>query len=158
MTCLVLGLILFLGGHSVSIVAPGWRDRAAARIGNAWRGIYSLVSLAGIALIVWGYGMARDNPVLLYASPTWTRYLTAILMLPVFPAFIAAYFPGRIKSALQHPMLVSVMFWSVAHLVTTGTLSNVVLFGSFLAWAVVDRISYGWYAAADPDGTPQEAQ
>lgn len=144
MTYLVLGLILFLGGHSISIVAPGWRDRAAARIGNAWRGIYSLVSFAGIALIVWGYGMARDNPVLLYTSPAWTRYLAAVLMLPVFPTFIAAYFPGRIKSALQHPMLVSVMFWSTAHLVATGTLSNVVLFGSFLAWAVVDRISYGW--------------
>ena len=144
MTYLVLGVILFLGVHSIAIVAPGWRDGVAARMGNAWRGIYSVVSIAGFGLIIWGYGMARQNPVLLYTSPAWTRYVAAVLMLPVFPMFLAAYFPGRIKSALQHPMLLSVIFWSVAHLVTTGTLSKVVLFGSFRVWAVTDRISYGW--------------
>jgi uncharacterized membrane protein len=144
MAYLVLGLIVFLGIHSISIVAPGWRDRAAARAGNTWRGIYSLASIVGFVLIIWGYGMARQNPVLLYTTPAWTRHVTAVLMLPVFPMFLAAYFPGRIQSALQHPMLLSVMFWSVAHLVTTGTLLKVVLFGSFLVWAVTDRISYGW--------------
>lgn len=144
MAYLVLGLILFLGVHSISIVAPGWRDRAAARMGNAWRGIYSLVSIAGFVLSIWGYGIARQNPVPLYTLPTWTRYMTAVLMLPVFPLWLAPYFPGRIKGALQHPMLLGVMLWSGAHLITTGTLSDVVLFGGSFAWAVADRISYRW--------------
>ena len=144
MTSLVLGLILFLGVHSIAIVAPGWRDSVAARLGNAWRGIYSLVSIAGFVLIIRGYGMARQDPLLLYTSPDWTRHIAALLMLPVFPMFLAAYFPGRIKSALRHPMLLSVIFWSVAHLITTGTLAKVVLFGSSLVWAVTDRISFGW--------------
>jgi uncharacterized membrane protein len=141
---LVLGLVLFLGVHSISIVAPVWRDRTAARLGNAWRGLYSLVTIAGLVAIIWGYGVARQNPVMLYSPPTWTRYVTAVLMLPVFPLFLAAYFPGRIKRALQHPMLVSVMLWALAHLIATGMLTNVVLFGGFLAWAVADRISYRW--------------
>jgi uncharacterized membrane protein len=141
---LVLGLVLFLGAHSISIVAPAWRDRTAGRLGNAWRGLYSLVTIAGLFVIIWGYGMARHNQVLLYAAPRWTQYVTAVLMLPVFPLFLAAYFPGRIKRALQHPMLVSVMLCAVAHLIATGTLADVTLFGGFLAWALVDRISYKW--------------
>jgi uncharacterized membrane protein len=142
MAYLVLGLALFLGVHSISIVAPAWRDRTAGRLGNAWRGLYSLVSIAGFVVIIWGYGIARQNPVLLYAPPAWTRYVTAVLMLPVFPLLLAAYFPGRIKAALQHPMLAAVMLWSLAHLIATGMSANVVLFGGFFAWAVADRISY----------------
>jgi uncharacterized membrane protein len=144
MVYLVLGLALFLGMHSISIVAPAWRDRTAARLGNAWRGLYSLVTIAGLVVIIWGYGIARQNPVMLYTPPAWTRYVAAVLMLPVFPLFLAAYFPGRIKGALKHPMLVSVMLWALAHLIATATLANVVLFGGFLVWAVVDRISYRW--------------
>ena len=85
-----------------------------------------------------------QNPVMLYAPPAWTQYVTAALMLPVFPLFLAAYFPGRIRGALQHPMLVSVMLWALAHLIATGMLANVVLFGGFFAWAVADRISFRW--------------
>ncbi len=144
MVYLVLGLILFLGVHSISIAAPAWRDRIAARLGNGWRGVYSLISIVGFVLIIWGYGIARQTPVLLYTSPMWTRYVTAILMLPVFPLLLATYFPGRIKGALRHPMLLGVMFWSVAHLIAIGTVADVVLFGAFLAWAVADRASYGW--------------
>jgi uncharacterized membrane protein len=144
MIYLLLGLVLFLGIHSISILAPAWRDRIAARLGNAWRGIYSLVSIVGFIVIIWGYGLARQKPVILYAPPTWTHYVTAVLMLPVFTLFLAAYFPGRIKGALQHPMLLSVMLWAVAHLISTGMLANVVLFGSFLAWAVADCISFRW--------------
>jgi len=144
MAYLVLGLVLFLGVHSISIVAPAWRDRTAERLGLAWRGLYSLVSIAGFIIIIWGYGIARQNPVLLYSPPAWTRYLNAVLMLPVFPLLLATYFPGRIKSALQHPMLLGVVLWSLAHLFVTGMLANVVLFGGFLAWAVADRISYRW--------------
>ena len=146
MVYLVLGLVLFLGMHSISIVAPAWRDRTAARWGNGWRGLYSLVTLAGLVLIIRGYGLARHNPVELYTTPAWAQYVTAVLMLPVFPLFLAAYFPGRIKGALKHPQLVSVMLWSVAHLIATGMLANVVLFGGFLAWAVADRLSYTWRA------------
>jgi uncharacterized membrane protein len=139
MIYLVLGLALFLGVHSISIVAPAWRDRTAARLGNAWRGLYSLITIAGVIVMVWGYGIARRNPVMLYAPPAWTHYVTAVLMLPVFTLFLAAYLPGRIKGALKHPML-----WAVAHLIGTGMLANVVLFGGFLAWAVADRISFRW--------------
>ena len=144
MIYLVLGLVLFLGMHSISIVAPAWRDRTAARLGNAWRGLYSLITIGGLIVTVWGYGIARRNPVVLYAPPAWTRYVTAVLMLPVFTLFLAAYFPGRLKGALKHPMLLSVMLWAVAHLIATGLLANVVLFGGFLAWAVADRISFRW--------------
>lgn len=146
MIYLVLGLVLFLGIHSMSIFAPAWRDRVAARLGNGWRGIYSLISIAGFIVIVWGYRIARHNPVVVYAPPTWTRYIAAVLMLPVFILFLAAYFPGRIKAALKHPMLFSVMLWAVAHLIATGLLANIVLFGSFLAWAIADRISFRWRA------------
>ena len=144
MIYLMLGLVIFLGVHSISIIAPAWRDRTAARLGNAWRGLYSLITIAGLIVIVWGYGIARRNPVMLYAPPAWTHYITAVLMLPVFTLFLAAYFPGRIKSAVKHPMLLSVMLWAVAHLIVTGLLANVVLFGGFLAWAVADRISFRW--------------
>ncbi|HTD73432.1 MAG TPA: NnrU family protein [Steroidobacteraceae bacterium] len=144
MIYLVLGLVLFLGIHSISIIAPAWRDRIAVRLGNAWRGMYSLISIAGFIVIVWGYGIARQHPVVLYAPPAWTHYITAVLMLPVFTLFLAAYLPGRIKAALKHPMLLSVMLWAVAHLISAGTLANVVLFGSFFAWAIADRISFRW--------------
>jgi uncharacterized membrane protein len=144
MMYLVLGLILFLGIHGVSIVAPDWRDRTAARLGNGWKGIYSLISVVGFILIIWGYGIARQNPVMIYAPPAWTRYVTAALLLPVFTLFLAAYLPGRIQGALKHPMLISVMLWAVAHLIATGMLANVVLFGGFLVWAVVDRLSFRW--------------
>jgi uncharacterized membrane protein len=144
MIYLVLGLVLFLGVHSISIVAPAWRDRTAARLGNAWRGLYSLITIAGFIIMIWGYGVARRNPVMLYAPPAWTHYVTAVLMLPVFTLFLAAYLPGRIKSTFKHPMLLSVMVWAVAHLIATGMIANVILFGSFLVWAIADRVSFRW--------------
>lgn len=143
MTYLVIGLILFLGVHSVAIVAPAWRDRMAARTGaGPWRGIYSLISIAGFVLIVWGYALARGNPVSLYATPLWTHHVTWILMLPVFPLILAAYLPGRIRNALKHPMLIGTMLWAIAHLAANGMLADVLLFGGFLLWAALDRASY----------------
>lgn len=143
MTWFVIGLVLFLGVHSVSIVAPAWRDATAARIGEgAWKGLYSLISIASFVLLIWGYGVARMDPVVLYTPPLWTRWLAALLMLPVFPLLIAPYFPGRIKAAVGHPMLAAVKFWALAHLIANGTLADLILFGGFLAWAVADRISY----------------
>jgi uncharacterized membrane protein len=145
MTTLVIGLILFLGIHSVSIVAPDWRDRTAVRIGGGpWRGLYSLISIAGFVLLIWGYGIARQHPVVLYPPPTWSRHAAALLMLPVFPLIFAAYLPGRIKAALKHPMIIGVALWALAHLIANGTLADLLLFGGFLAWAVIDRASYAW--------------
>jgi len=142
MIVLIAGLVIFLGIHSVRIVAPRWRDAMLARLGeNRWKGLYSLVSAVGLGLIVWGYGLSRLDPVILYDPPVWARHLTLVLMMPVFVMLAAAYIPGRIKSTLKHPMLVSVKLWAVAHLIANGTLADVLLFGSFLAWAVADRIS-----------------
>jgi len=149
MLWLVAGLVLFLGVHSVSVVAPGARDRWAARLGeNPWKGIYSIVSLAGLVLIVLGYSAARQSPIVLYTPLTALRHLSALLMLPVFILLIAAYVPGRIRRAAKHPMLAAVKFWALAHLLANGTLADVLLFGGFLAWAVADRISVKRRAAA----------
>lgn len=141
MTQLIIGLVLFLGTHSASIVALEYRDRMAARNEWAWKGIYALVSVVGFVLIVRGYAAARLDPVILYTPPVMLRHIAALVMLPAFACLVAPYFPGRIKTALKHPQLVAVKLWSVAHLLANGTLADVVLFGSFLAWAVVDRIS-----------------
>jgi uncharacterized membrane protein len=103
--------------------------------------MYALVSLAGFVLICYGFGLARQAPLILYSPPAWLRYVAVILMLPVFPLFLAAYLPGRIKTAAKHPMLASVKFWAFAHLLTNGMLADVLLFGGFLVWAVADRIS-----------------
>lgn len=143
MLYLILGLVLFLGMHSVEIFSRTLRANAIARMGERpWKLMYALISIVGFVLIVWGYGQARQHPVLLYAPPIWTRHLSALIMLPVFPLILAAYLPGRIKTALKHPMLAAVKFWALAHLLANGMLADVLLFGSFLAWAVADRISF----------------
>lgn len=142
MTLLIAGLVVFLGVHSVGIFGPRWRDQRVQRLGLLpWKGVYSAISLAGLVLIVVGYGLARQNPVVLYAPPVWTRHLALLLMVPVFPLLIATYLPGRIQRAARHPMLVAVKLWALAHLVANGTLADVLLFGSFLAWAVADRLA-----------------
>ena len=140
MTLLILGLILFLGTHSVRIFAEDWRGRQVARLGDQrWKGVYSLVSLAGFALLVWGYGLARAEPMALWNPPVWTRHLAALLTIPAFVLVAAAYVPGtRIKAAVGHPMVAGVKVWAFAHLIANGTLADALLFGSFMAWAVVD--------------------
>jgi uncharacterized membrane protein len=141
---LIAGLVIFLGVHSIRIFAPQWRERMIARIGaGPWKAIYSLASLAGFLLIVGGYAAARLEPVLLYNPPVWMRHLVALLMLPVFPLLLAAYLPGRIKAAVKHPMLTATKAWALSHLLVNGMLADVLLFGGFLAWAVLDRISAG---------------
>lgn len=146
MNWLILGLVLFLGVHSVAIVSPEGRNRLVAQLGeNAWKGLYSLVSAVGLGLIIWGYGLARENPVLLYSLPGGFRHLAALLLLPVFVLLLAAYLPGRIQRAAKHPMLLAVKLWALSHLlaqsVTGGSLADVLLFGGFLLWAVADRVS-----------------
>jgi uncharacterized membrane protein len=154
MTLLVIGLVLFLGMHSVSIFAAGFRDSMAAKSEPGWKAVYGLVSLAGLVLIVQGYGAARLDPVVLYAPPIWLRHLVALLMLPVFVLFFAPYFPGRIKTAAKHPQLVAVKLWAVSHLLANGTLADVLLFGGFLAWAVADRISLKRRGTREVPGAP----
>lgn len=141
MAILIVGLLIFLGIHSVSIVANEWRDRTAMRLGLAWRGIYSFIALIGLVLLIWGYGLARQTPIVVYVPPAWTRHVAAVLMLPVFPLFFASHLPGRIKTTLKHPMLAAVKLWAFAHLLANGMLADILLFGGFLLWAVADRIS-----------------
>ena len=142
MTLLIAGLLLFLGVHSTAIIAPEWRTAQVARRGAAaWKGVYALLSIVGLALLIYGYGVARQSPVVLYTPPTFTRHLALLLMVPVFPLLLAAYLPGRIKTAAKHSMLLAVKLWALAHLLANGGLHDVVLFGAFLAWAVADRIS-----------------
>lgn len=143
MTLLILGLILFLGPHSVRIFAEGWRSKRVAVMGlNPYKGVYSLVAIVGFVLIIYGYGQARMNPVVLYTPPLWTRHLAALLTIPAFVLLTAAYVKGnRIKAAVGHPMVAGVKVWAFAHLISNGTLADVVLFASFLAWAVLDFLA-----------------
>jgi uncharacterized membrane protein len=142
MTMLIVGLVLFLGIHSVSIIAPGWRAAGVERFGQwGWKGVYSLISIAGFVLLWQGYAAAKLDPVLLYVPPAGLRHVAAVLMLPVFPLLLATYLPGRLSSLAVHPMLVAVKLWALAHLLANGMLADVVLFGALLAWAVADRIS-----------------
>jgi len=143
MAVLILGLVLFLGAHSVRIFANDWRSRQVARLGEkGWKGLYTLVSIAGFALIIWGFGLARQQPVLLYVPPIWLRHLNALFTLIAFILVVAAYVPGNhFKAKLGHPMLAGVKTWAFGHLLATGMLHDVVLFGAFLLWAVVDFIS-----------------
>jgi uncharacterized membrane protein len=140
MTILVLGLVIFLGVHSVRIFAEGWRSATIARVGEgAWKGAYSVLSIAGFALIVWGYGLARAAPVDLWSPPVWTRHLASLLTLPAFVLLVAAYLPGtRIRAAVRHPMVIGVKVWALAHLLSNGRLADLLLFGGFLVWAVFD--------------------
>jgi uncharacterized membrane protein len=144
MAILIIGLVLFLGVHSTRVFAEGWRTATVARIGETpWKGMYALVSIATFALLVWGYGMARQAPVVVWTPPRGMAHVTALLTLVAFVLFVAAYVPGnQIRAKLHHPMILGVKTWAFAHLLSNGTLADIVLFGAFLAWAVID------YAAA----------
>ena len=140
MAMLLLGLVLFLGVHSVRIVADGWRTATVAKIGEKkWKGAYTLVSLAGFALLVYGYGQARQAPVALWSPPRGMNHLAALLMVVSFVLVAAAYVPRNgIRARLHQPMILGVKTWALAHLLANGNLADVVLFGAFLAWAILD--------------------
>jgi uncharacterized membrane protein len=142
MALLVLGLILFLGGHAFTM-ARGPRAALVARIGEGpYKGLYSLVSLAGIVLIAVGFGRYRAAGYIpVWEPPVFTRHLALILVWPAFVMFAAAYLPGRIKRTLRHPMLAGVKVWALAHLLANGDLGSLLLFGSILIWAVLARIA-----------------
>ena len=116
MSFLILGLVLFLGAHSVRVFAEGWRTGMRARLGeNAYKGLYSVASLVGLVLIVVGYGAARQQPVLLWLPPVWSRHLAALLTVPAFILLVSAYVPGnRIKAKVHHPMVLGVKVWALA--------------------------------------------
>lgn len=139
MLYLILGLVLFLGVHSVRIVADGWRTQTIARVGaQRWKGAYSVLSLLGFALIVWGFGLARAQPVQLWSPPLAMRHLASLLTLISFVLLAAAYVPGNgIKARLHHPMVLGVKTWALAHLLANGNLAHAALFGSFLIWAAL---------------------
>ena len=138
MAMLIVGLVVFLGVHSLRIVADGWRTRMVARLGEKpWKGIYSLVSIAGFVVLAWGFGLARQHPVLVYTTPLRLHHLNALFTLIAFVLFFAAHGPpSHFKAALGHPMYAGVAVWALGHLLSTGMLHDVVLFGAFLVWAI----------------------
>lgn len=143
MAYLLLGLVLFLGLHSIRIVADGWRTQTLARLGEGpYKAIYSLISLIGLGLIIWGFGLARETPTLLWMPPRGMRHAAALLMLIAFVLLAAAYVPGNaIKARFHHPMVLSVKTWALAHLLANGSVAHMILFGSFLAWGVANFIA-----------------
>ncbi len=140
MWMLVLGLALFLGAHSVRMFAEGWRTRTIARLGEqGWKGLYSVVSLIGFALIIWGYAQARQHPVVLWSPPAALKHLNSLFTLLAFIGLAAAYVPRNgIKARLHHPMILGVKLWAFGHLLATAKLADAVLFGAVLLWAVLD--------------------
>jgi len=152
---LLLGLVLFFGMHSMSIVALPLRDKLATKSEIGWKLLYAMVSLLGIVLMARGYADLRQAPTILYEFPIWLRHVAAILLLPTFVLLLAPYFPGRISHAVKHPQLVTVKIWAFAHLLVNGTLAGLLLFGSFLLWAVIDRISMTNRASRPVPGVPQ---
>jgi len=137
MTALVIGLLLFLGVHSTRMVADGARSRFIEQRGPAlWRGLYSLASTIGLALIIWGFAQTRQAPLVLWSPPAWARPLASALTLLGFVLITAAYVPrNHFKAWIGHPMVTGTMLWAVGHLLATRTLADVLLFGGFLLWA-----------------------
>jgi uncharacterized membrane protein len=139
MLLLILGLLVFLGTHSLRFGSDVRRDALIARLGaGRFKGLYSVVSAAGLVLVVLGFGMARETPVVLWTPPAGMRHLTFLLMLVSMVLLAAAYVPrNAIRARVHHPMVLSVKVWALAHLICNGTLAHVVMFGAFLLWSVV---------------------
>ena len=143
MVIFIVGLILFFGVHSVRVIADPWRTASIARLGiGPWKGLYSLASLAGFLVLVWGYGQARQTPIVIWSPPAAMRHATELLTLIAFIFLAASKIPNNaFKARVGHPMLIGVKFWALGHLLANGTLNAMILFGAFLAWAVYDRIA-----------------
>ena len=139
MTALILGLIVFLGVHSLRVSGEARRTALMQRLGeNGYKGLYSLAAGVGLALIIWGYSVARLSPVPLWTPMVWPRHVAALLTLVAFILLAATYVPGNsIKARLQHPMVLSIKAWALAHLLANHTLADLLLFGGFLVWAAL---------------------
>jgi uncharacterized membrane protein len=163
MTILFIGLLIFLGIHSSRIFAETARQKFIAQRGeNAWKGIYTVVSFIGLGLIVWGYGLARQQPIVLWNPPVGTRHIAALLTLIAFILVASTYFKQSwMRVRFQHPMVLGVKVWALSHLLSNGTLADVLLFGGFLVWAVLcfiaskkrDRLLKTQYPAAQAKAT-----
>ena len=163
MLLLIAGLVLFLGTHSTRLFASDWRASFIQNKGeNAWKGLYTVVSLAGLVLIVFGYGASRADPIFLWNPPVWTRHAAALLVLFAFILLAAPNIPrNHLKARLGHPMYAGVKLWALAHLMTNGRLGDGLLFGGFLVWAIVgfsisrkrDRLAGGNYGDGNAKGT-----
>jgi uncharacterized membrane protein len=140
MVTLIAGLILFLGVHSVRVFAEGWRARVIAQRGERlWKAGVAVLSIVGFVLILQGFGHARAETAVAWSPPRWTHDIAGLLTLAAFVLVVAAYVPGNaIKARLHDPMILGVKAWAFGHLLANGTVADIVLFGSFLAWAVLD--------------------
>ena len=149
----IIGLLLFLGAH-VFVSRRGEREALIAKLGRGpYLGLFSLVSLAGLVLIGFGFARYRATGMIpVWSPPSWTRHIVVTLMWPASIAVVAAYIPADIKRVLKHPMLVGVKIWAVAHLCANGDLGGMILFGAVLAWAVYDRITLK--RRSDPGAPP----
>ena len=139
MALLIIGILVFLGVHLLPAF-PSVRDTLIGRFGETgYKALFGVLSLLGFVLLIWGFAIAPYVPV--WSPPAWTRWVAIVLMLPAFIFLVAAYVPGQIKAKLKHPMLVAIKTWALAHLIANGDLASIILFGSFLAYAVFDRIT-----------------
>lgn len=139
MLVMLLGLLLFLGAHSVRIFAEDWRHRQIERLGmKRWKIFYSIVAATGLVLTIYGYGLTREAPIAVWLPPMWTQHLVALLMIPAFLFLVATYTSSHIRSVIRHPMILGVMLWALGHLLVNGSLGDIVLFGAFLGWAIMD--------------------
>lgn len=139
MAWLILGLVLFLGAHSVRIFADDWRSRTIEAWGEkAFKGIYAVVSLVGFYALIVGYSEARMQPFVIWQPPTATRHISVLLMLFASILLVATYIPrNHFKVRMGHPMILSVKVWALSHLLANGNLADLVLFGTFLVWSVL---------------------
>jgi len=163
MALLILGLVLFLGAHSTRVFAENWRQATLERLGEkAYKGVYTLVSLVGFGLMMFGFDQVRwDSPVL-WSPPVWAKHGAAVLMLVSLVLLACAYAPrNAIKVKLHHPMVLSVKVWALAHLLANPRLADVVLFGAFLLWSVLnfraarqrDRLAAASLSAGEGSGS-----
>ena len=143
MLILIAGLIIFLGIHSLRLISEEGRDRLFERLGEGrFKGAYSILSLVGLVLLVYGYGQARADTTQWWMPPAGLRHVTFLLVPIAFILIASAYLPlGRIKAAVKHPMVLGVAFWALGHLIINGTGADVVLFGAFFVWAVLDYLA-----------------
>ncbi len=142
MLVLILGLVLFLGMHAVTMKRD-WRARLIERLGaGGYKGLYSAVAILGFGLLIYGYGLQRAaGYTVVWEPPVWTRHLALLLNLPIFILLAVGRRPSWLLSRVKHPMLLAVKIWATAHLLANGDLGSLLLFGGFLAWAVMARIS-----------------
>lgn len=154
MIVLILGLLIFIGVH-LTPTSPPARDGLIAKLGEGpYKGAFALASFIGFALIVWGFSLARHSGanIHLWTPPTWTKHVAFLLMWFSFVLLVAAYIPSHIRDKARHPMLAAVKIWALAHLIANGDLAGIILFATFLAWAVYDRISVKKRGALGPLG------